>query len=243
MAPAPQKKSHGGKIILIVLAIFAAGAAGFGYFTQTNSLRSNSTEAAELSPAEQKPLAADDALFQAKPTDIVIGKADAPNTIVEYSSLTCPHCAHFHETILPDVKKQLLDTGKAKLILRHFPLNEPALRGAQLVECAGGNKRIDFAKVLFSLQKNWGFSDNFKNDLKKIAAQGGIDSAEFTSCLNDKSLEDSILATRQEAATRAHVNSTPSFFVNGVALDDFSSAAKFSAAIEKKPTKKEAAAK
>lgn len=225
MATPSQKKSHTGKIMLTVLVLFIIGLVGFGYYSQTSSL--NSTQAAE--PTDEQPTLADasDPIFLAGANDIVIGDVNAPATIIDYSSLSCPHCAHFHLEVLPQLKKALLDSGKAKLAFRHFPLNEPALRASQLVECSGVMKREAMLKALFETQKNWAFSESFKNDLKIIAQQGGIDAAAFDSCLADKALEDAILQTRQEAATKAGVNSTPSFFVNGKPVENFTDAQSF----------------
>lgn len=226
MAAAPKKKSAAPKIIIGLLVLIAGAGVGFGYLSQTSNLTEGrdptaSANAAQVENAPIKPLPADDPLFKPRPSDIVIGKDDAPITIIEYSSLSCPHCAHFHETILPGLKKNYIDTGKAKLVWRHFPLNEPALRASQLVECAGGDERIKFGEVLYKTQKNWAYSDNFKTDLQTIAKQGGIDSAAFDSCLADKEGEAYVLEQRQKAAM-AGVDSTPSFFINGVKLDDWS---------------------
>jgi protein-disulfide isomerase len=233
-SPTPRKPSKAPKIIFIMLVLFAVAAAGYGYFSQTSNLAGadqTADNAAQPTGKETlEPLAPSDPLFSAKPGEIIVGNVDAPATIIEYSSLSCPHCAHFHESVLPDLKKQYLDTGKAKLVWRHFPLNEPALRASQLVECAGGDQRLKFGETLYKTQKNWAFSENFKSDLKTIAKQGGIDSAAFDSCLSDKEGEDAILESRQ-AGMKAGVDSTPSFFVNGVKLDDWSSAEAFGKAI------------
>lgn len=221
-----KKTAHTGKIIVIVLVLFAAAAAGFGYFSQTSNLRAAESSQAAVptdtpEQAEVAPLDANDPLFTPKAGELVFGDPKAPATIIEYSSMSCPHCAFFHSDVLPELKKDLLDSGKAKLVFRYFPLNEPALRATQLVECAPAEKRAQFVKVLFELQKNWAFSENFKDELKTIAAQGGVDAAQFDSCLADTELENSILESRKEAATRAGVNSTPSFFVNGKKLENF----------------------
>lgn len=231
--PSQKKPSHAGKIIIGLLLLLVIGMAGAGYFSQSSQMQdSNAATPTEEVAATKEPLSPTDPLFIAKPGDIVMGNAEAPVTILDYSSLSCPHCAHFHTEILPDVKKQLLDTGKAKLVYRHFPLNEPALRASMLVECSDSAKRAEFLKVLFTMQKNWAFSESFKDDLKKIAATGGIDAAAFDSCMADKDIENEVLGERQEAATRAGVDSTPSFFINGVRLDDFSTADNFAKAVE-----------
>lgn len=218
----PQKKSHSGKVTLILILLFAAGLGGFGYFSQTSELR-NTSEAAEPDEHDHAAAKADpsDPVFIAKTDDIVIGSNTAPVTIVEYSSLSCPHCAHFHTAVLPQVKAKLLDTGRAKLVFRHFALNEPALRAAQLVECSPADKREAFTRTLFENQDKWAFSESFKDDLKRFAAAGGIDAAQFDSCLADKEGENAILATRQEAGTKVGVNATPSFYVNGTPLTDW----------------------
>lgn len=240
----PQKKSHSGKVTLILVLLFAAGLASFGYFNQTSELRNTS----EAAPADDHTHAAatpkaepGDPVFSAKPDDIVIGTSSAPVTIVEYSSLSCPHCAQFHSDILPAVKTKLLDAGRAKLVFRHFPLNEPALRGAQLVQCAPEAKRENLLKTLFDAQKEWAFTATFKDKLKGYAAQAGMDAAAFDSCLADKEGENEILSVRQEAATKVGVTGTPSFYVNGVSLADWSTAESFVAAVD--ATEKPAATK
>ncbi len=227
----PQKKSNAGKVTLILIVLFAVGLASFGYLNQSSELR-NTSEAAEVDQAKVEPLDPSDPVFIAKSDDIVIGNAAAPVTIVEYSSLSCPHCAHFHKEILPIVKAKLLDSGRAKLVFRHFALNEPALRGAQLVECAPADKREAFLKTLFENQQGWAFSESYKADLKRIAATGGVDAAQFDSCLADKDAENEILATRQEGATKVGITGTPSFYVNGVALEDWSTAEAFVKAVD-----------
>jgi len=216
--PQPKKKSHAGKITLILIILFAGGLAGFGYFNQTSELR-NTTEAAEPEHAKVEPLPPSDPIFIAKADDIVIGQPEAPITIIDYSSLSCPHCAHFHTDILPVVKKQLIDNGRAKLVFRHFALNEPALRAAQLVDCSAPAKRVAMLDTLFSMQKGWAFNDQYMQNLKQIAATSGMDAAQFDSCIADKEGENGILATRQEAATRVGVSATPSFYVNGVEVE------------------------
>jgi len=142
-------------------------------------------------------------------------------TIVEYASLSCTHCAHFHETVFPELQKEFITPGKVKLVLREFPLNEPAIKAAELVECAGQNglERANFVKVLFNMQAKWAFDDKFLASLKQIAGVGGIDSAAFDSCMADKALETKILAGRQDAEKNLGVNATPTFFINGVRYD------------------------
>jgi protein-disulfide isomerase len=225
------KSSHGGKLVLIAIIIIIGAAAGFGYVKQTSSLepKPKDADAAEA----HAHVVIDPKVLELKPTDIILGDANALNTIVEYSSLSCPHCAHFHEKILPDFEKELIASGKVKLVMRYFPLNEPAVKASVLVECAGNNglKRENFLKALFGTQPQWAFTESYLADLRKIALVGGLDSAAFDSCMADEELENRILTSRLEAAEKLGVTSTPSFFVNGVKLEGDMSLANFRKAI------------
>jgi protein-disulfide isomerase len=236
-------KSHGGKLVLFILVAIIGGAAGFGYFAQTANLdeKPAAETGADAAAEGSKPVVIDQALLAPKPTDIILGDANAAHTIVEYSSLSCPHCAHFHEKILPELEKEALSTGKAKLVMRYFPLNEPAVKASMVVECAGSNglKRESFLKVLFSMQPQWAFSESYIADLKKIALVGGMDSAAFDSCMADTELENRILASRLEAAEKLGVTSTPSFFVNGAKMDGDMSIGSFKKALDDSAAKPE----
>jgi protein-disulfide isomerase len=168
-------------------------------------------------PAAQAPVAQAPAkpfVYTPKPTDIVIGKEKAPVVIVEYASLSCPHCAHFFVNSLPTLTTRYIDTGKAKLLYRHYPLNEPALKAAELVQCADPDRRHAFLDVLFSTQGKWAYDANFKESLATTAVLGGIARAKFDACMNDKELEKSILEVTTEAQDDFKVSSTPTFFIN-----------------------------
>lgn len=208
MAQKPLNK----KLIAAIAVLLIGGIAFLGYTKQ----------AGVMAKADDKTSPVIDAsLLKPRPNDIILGDNNALITIVEYSSLTCPHCAHFHNEVLPAVQKEYIDTGKAKLIMRHFPLNEPAVKASQLVECVGtqGGNRTNFMKALFETQDKWAFAESYLADLKKIALVGGVDSAAFDSCMADKDLETKILNSRREAAEKLHVDATPSFFIDGVKLE------------------------
>lgn len=229
------KKSNSGKIIAIALFVVVAAAAFFGYSRQSSEMTKTAQEVNGEMANEGL------GILTPKPSDIIMGDANALITIVEYSSLSCTHCAHFHKEVLPTLDKDLIATGKIRLVLRHFPLNEPALRAAALVECAGANggQRSNFMKVLFDMQAQWAFNENFLKELQKIALVGGVDSAAFESCMADKELEARLLTGRQEAAEKLGVNSTPSFFINGTKFEGDVSVDGFTKAIsEAAPPKK-----
>lgn len=149
--------------------------------------------------------------------DMVLGKADAPVTIIEYASLTCPHCAHFHTDVLPTIKKDYIDTGKVKLIFRDFPLDQLAFAGAVLARCGGPEKYFTFLNVLFAQQRQWAGSNDPKAALIQIGRLGGVSSDQFEKCLADKPLGDYILNSRLEGNQKFNVTSTPTLIINGKA--------------------------
>jgi protein-disulfide isomerase len=155
---------------------------------------------------------------QPQPDDRMIGKADAPITIFEFFSLTCPHCADFEDNTYPLVKKDWVDTGKARIIYRDYPLDQNALKAAMVARCAPPDRYAAFVQVLFQQQMVWGVERDPTDALKKIAALGGIPGDKFDQCINDDSLSKSIVAEEYEAQQKYGVDSTPTFFINGKKL-------------------------
>jgi protein-disulfide isomerase len=146
--------------------------------------------------------------------DLVLGKADAPVTIVEYASMTCPHCAHFHKTTYPALKSKYIDTGKVRFIFREFPLDELAVAASMLARCAGGDKAIALIDVLFASQDKWTVRNPLPA-LLQIAKQAGFTQASFDECLKDQKLYNNIMAVRERGSKEFKVESTPTLFVNG----------------------------
>jgi protein-disulfide isomerase len=147
--------------------------------------------------------------------DHVLGKAEAPITIVEYASLTCPHCRHFDEEVLPKLKAKWIDSGKAKLVFRDYPLDEPALRAAMVARCAPPDRYFAFIDALFAGQEQWAIAGDYKAALARIALLGGISKEKFAACIADKAIEDKVVASRFNATQQLSVNSTPTFFIAG----------------------------
>jgi protein-disulfide isomerase len=147
--------------------------------------------------------------------DFVIGQASAPVTIVEYASLTCPHCARFHTQVLPGLKKELIASGKVRLVYRDFPLDQSALVGSMLARCAGRDRYFAFLDVLFRDQSNWARAQNPIQALSQIARLGGIGKDKFQSCLDDKKLQEKILKQRLDGSQKYQVSSTPTLLING----------------------------
>jgi protein-disulfide isomerase len=166
--------------------------------------------------ADARPMLADaQSALQITKDDRILGSPDAPITIVEYASLTCPHCAHFQDDVLPEIKKKWIDTGKVKLVLRDFPLDEPALRAAMIARCAPPNRFYAFADTFFAAQEKWVKAPAYREALARLAKLGGLGKEEFDACLKDTALENKIVESRLTASKELDVNSTPTFFVNG----------------------------
>jgi len=151
--------------------------------------------------------------------DRVLGKPDAPITIVEYASLSCPHCAHFATEVLPKLREKWIDPGKAKLVFRAFPLDEVALRGEMVARCAPPERYFPLVETLFETQEKWVVAKDPHAALERIARLAGIGKKEFDSCLGNKALEDQVAQSRLTAAQQLGVNSTPTFFINGTKYD------------------------
>ncbi len=150
-------------------------------------------------------------------SDYVLGNRKAPVLMIEYASLSCPHCAHFSVNILGKLEEKYIKTGKLAYILRQFPLNEPAMRGAMLTDCVGqrsAEQYYTFSRVLFEAQKSWAFDSNFISGLETIAGVGGLSKQQFASCINDKEREMKILSAKKLTNDELKIPHTPYFFID-----------------------------
>lgn len=150
------------------------------------------------------------------PQDIALGKHDAPITIIDYSSFTCPSCAYFHNDVLPALEEKYIDTGKVKLIFRSYAMRALDLKGSAVALCAPKDKFYSFVKVLFKTQANWSQeASNPTTTLESIARLGGMSNERIKACLADKNIEDAIVNTRHIAQNDLQINATPTFIING----------------------------
>ena len=148
-------------------------------------------------------------------TDMVIGSADAPITIIEYASMTCAHCARFHAETLPALTRDYLDTGKARLVFRDFPLDGLALVAAKLARCAGEERYFAFIDVLFRQQITWARAGDPIDALGRIVRLGGLGPERFTACIDDDDLSRGILEQRTLAQSQYDIRATPTFVIDG----------------------------
>ncbi len=163
-------------------------------------------------------LRANESILDIKENDFFIGDSDAPITIIEYASMSCSHCADFHNNTLETLKKDYIDTGKVKFVFRDFPFNYPALAGSMMMRCIQTDVRYEYMNGLYKLQNNWVFRDNSKTraELYKIMQSGGMQKDEFDQCLSDLDLENDLLEGVMNAQREFNIRSTPSFIINGV---------------------------
>ncbi|MFZ2101490.1 MAG: DsbA family protein [Oricola sp.] len=147
--------------------------------------------------------------------DQVEGSADAPITVVEYASMTCPHCAQFHVATLPAITEKYIDTGKVRFILREFPFDPRAAAAFMLARCAPEGKYYAMIDVLFKQQDAWTQVENARAPLENFAKLAGFTQESFEACLTNQKLLDDINAVRERASADFGVNATPTFFING----------------------------
>tara|TARA_Y100001970_G_scaffold245186_1_gene312004 strand:- start:276 stop:887 length:612 start_codon:yes stop_codon:yes gene_type:complete len=150
--------------------------------------------------------------------DFFIGDSEAPITIIEYASMSCSHCADFHNNTLEDLKTEFIDTGMVKFVFRDFPFNYPALAGSMMMRCVPNEVRYEYMNALYQLQKSWVFREHSKTrtELYKIMQSVGMKQDEFDACLSDINLENNLLEGVMNAQREFNIRSTPSFIINGI---------------------------
>ncbi|MBN7807072.1 DsbA family protein [Agrobacterium rosae] len=144
-----------------------------------------------------------------------LGDVNAPVKIVEYMSMTCPHCAHFHNTTFDEIKKKYIDTGKVYFVIREFPFDPRAAAAFMLARCAPEQQYYPFVSMLFKQQQSWATAQDARAALLQMSKMAGFSQETFEACLTNQKLLDDVNATMQRGATEFGVNSTPTFIING----------------------------
>jgi len=147
--------------------------------------------------------------------DVWLGKEDAKVTIIEYASMTCPHCANFHEKIFPVIKEKYIDTGKVRFTFREFPFDPLATAAFMLARCNGNDKYYAMVDLLFAQQKAWSTAQKPAEALLATVRQAGFTQESFEACLKNQSIYDAVNSVRERGDKTFGVESTPTFFING----------------------------
>lgn len=195
-----------GRLAALLLGVILAGGALIGGGIQAwagDAAASRQVDLTELMKAAPVP-------------ENSMGQATAPVTIVEYSSLTCPHCARFHADVLPTLKQKFIETGKVRYILREFPLDNLAMAGFMIGRCVERDRYFAFIDLLYARQENWAHrTANPEAALRQLAKQAGVGDDRFNTCLHDQTMLDGLTWVKNHGESLG-VRSTPTFFINGV---------------------------
>lgn len=165
--------------------------------------------------------------------DKVLGAEDAPVTVVEYASMTCPHCAAFHTGTFQELKSEYIDTGKVKFVLREFPFDPLAAAVFMLARCSNDNY-YNVVDLFFEHQAQWAVQDDPLAKIRALAQQAGFSDEAFRTCLTDQALLDGINAVKDQGYSERGVDATPTFFIDGEKLEGDRSIEAFRQAIDPK---------
>ena len=174
--------------------------------------------------------------LKVKENMIVMGSHDAIVKIKIFSSLTCPHCANFHTKVVPQIKKEYVESGKVQLIFIDFPLDQAAFNASKLLHCLGQEKQMIFLDTIYEKQEEWTNGPNLEdinNNLKKIVENLGINQIQFNKCLIDEDISDKILNGRIDANMKYSIKATPTIIINEKKLEGAADFKNISKRIEK----------
>ena len=196
------------QVLVVSAATAALGVPGFKWLASPALAQKRPPKMAEVPVAE---------LMKPGPLpEMTMGDAKAPVTLVEYASMTCGHCAAFHNKVLPKIKEKYIETGKVRLVMREFPLDNLAAIASMAARCAGEGKSLPLISAMFAKQEDWAFvRPDPRPALFNIVKQAGFTQESYDKCISDQKLLDDIVAIRERGAEVFGVDATPSFFING----------------------------
>ena len=195
-------------ILIVAGGVVAVAAIAAGVYFGTRAPASGPPPVAAASAPNKA------ALESVQPGDHVMGDPKAPITVIEYASLTCSHCAHFHTQVLPEIKKKWIDTGKMKLVYRDFPLDQVAAKAAQIAECAGNDRYFGVLDIIFRGQPQWATAADPLAEMAKPLRIAGMGESEIKACLANEAMSNAVIKDYQGGEAMG-VNSTPTLFING----------------------------
>lgn len=206
-------------------------------YNEDISLSQNPVKKAEDESVAKKQY--NSSILKIQPTDVVLGNKNAKVSIVEYASLSCPHCASFHQESFAKIKEKYIDTGKVMFIYRDFILNQQSLVATLLLRCyaekykSNIEKYHNLIKILFRTQDSWAFNQNFRDNLKSIVVLDGFNEVNFNKCLTNKQLQEDVINKFIDAKKSLDLESAPTFFINNEKVVGYGDYPSFEAIIEK----------
>ncbi|MCA3452616.1 MAG: DsbA family protein [Rhodobacter sp.] len=212
-----QKLSLAAALVLALGAALWLGQSRTPDVTDLGPLAASAQEAVTSEAPVTAPLA--------EVPDMVLGNADAPVTLVEYASYTCPHCAQFHDTVFKDLKKDYIDTGRVKFVFREVYFDRYGLWAAMVARCGGETRYFGISSMLFDQQKEWAASDDpavVVENLKKIGRTAGMDDATLQACMENAPMAEAMVARFQENMEKDKVEGTPTLIIDGVSHSNMS---------------------
>ena len=202
------------QMLMIVAGVAVVGAAAIFYFV--NSAETTTLPQATAATAAPATSGQDSELMTPGPLgERTMGDPKAPNTVIEYASLTCPHCQRFHEEVFTAFKEKYIDTGKVYFIFREFSRDPLDTSAFMLARCAPADRYFPIVDLLFDQQQNWAFVQDPVTALQNLVKQAGYSQDSFKACLTNQQILDGVNAVRDRATSKFGVDSTPTFFFNG----------------------------
>ena len=199
-------------LALVVIAAVALGA----YFLLPSNVQNvavaDETQSSETQDTDAAPVATGGI------EDMILGDPNAPITMIEYASYTCPHCGSFHQNTYPQLKADYIDTGKVKFIFREVYFDRFGLWASMVARCGGQDRFFGITDLMFKTQGDWtraGDASVIVEELRKIGRLAGLNNETLESCLQNEDQAKALVAWYQENAARDDINSTPSFIING----------------------------
>lgn len=206
------------KTSLAGLAVVAAAGVGLWSLAPQDSLL-------PLTPAMAQDSAPAETQAPLEIKDMTLGQQDAPVTMIEYASFTCPHCADFHETVFDNLKKDYIDTGKVKFVAREVYFDRYGLWATMIARCGGDMRYFGITDLLFDTQREWAATDDptvAVGNLKKIGRTAGMDDAQMDVCLNDAAMAQALVDRNEVQMKEYDVRGTPTIIINGTSHSNMS---------------------
>jgi len=200
---------------MIALATAAVVAIGGAVWWQTGQT-SNTTSFSPVNMAEAQTAVTD--VDTSLVTEMSLGDASAPVTVIEYASFTCPHCKNFHANVMGELKANYIDTGKIHFIYREVYFDRFGLWAGMVARCGGGEKYFGISDLIYDQQAEWTKGENpgaVADNLAKIGRTAGLNSEQIDGCLRDEAMAKALIKVFEDTTTADGVNSTPSFIIDG----------------------------